>query len=196
MADGGRNAKRSRLIDEIDDERDPLDTLASSRPGTELRPLHSVRFDTGHIEPMAPLRPVSQTQSAFPQPKSSLRAEHQPHYPQPQNFSVSTNSSMSNLLHPQNGFHPYNPVYDDQRFPDQMSVDTTPQRPSGFDPILLNPMPQPYIVPPFAPRPTNGDPFPFPNGWIPQILSTRRPIPSTTAANLGLNLSRSCSMRR
>ena len=162
MADGGRNAKRSRLIDKIDDERDPLDTLASSRPGTESRPSHSVRFDTGHIEPMAPLRPVSQTHQHFLSPNHHFEQNHQPHYPQPQNFPVPMNNSMSNLLHPQNGFHPYNPVYDDQRFPDQMAVDTTPQRPSGFDPILLNPMPQPYIVPPFAPRPTNGDPFHFP----------------------------------
>lgn len=157
LADGGRNTKRSKLVDEVDDDRDPLDTLASSRPGTEPRVSHSVRFDTGHIEPMAPLRPVVDVQQHFLSPNHHFEQNHQPHYQQPQNIPV----PMNNLLHPQNGYHSYNP-YDEQRFPDQMAVDTTPQRSSGFDPILLNPMPPPYLVPPFAPRPTNGDPFNFP----------------------------------
>jgi hypothetical protein len=54
IVNGGRDAERSRLVDEYDDDRDPLDTLGLSRPGTATRPA-IVRFAPQQIEPIAPL---------------------------------------------------------------------------------------------------------------------------------------------
>ncbi|KDR71037.1 hypothetical protein GALMADRAFT_75355 [Galerina marginata CBS 339.88] len=140
-ADGGRDAKRSRIIDDQDDDRDPLDTLGSSRPGTQERP-HVVRFAAPHIEPMAPLIEVP----------GLGQYSHPPHHqlPMPPHPSLHQNHMYSQ--YPQ--FH------------DQMNVDS-PSRRGGFDPALLNPMsPQPppqdmFNVQPFAPRP-NGSPYNFP----------------------------------
>ena len=47
------------LVEEYDDDRDPLDTLGSSRPGTATR-LPVIRFAPQQIEPMAPLMEVQE----------------------------------------------------------------------------------------------------------------------------------------
>lgn len=104
--EGGRDAKRSRFIDERDDDCDPLDTL-NQTPGSEVRS-HIVRFATQPIEPMAPLVSI---------------AEY--------------NQQSANQLPPQS---PRNLVDHVHTVVDEMAVDSSPQRPCGFDPSLLNPI--------------------------------------------------------
>lgn len=108
--DGGRDAKRSRIVD---DERDPLDTLQT--PGS-VNQSHTVRFATQPIEPMAPLIEVSESQdpTSLPFPTHPSLFQNHPNQPQP--------------------------------YSDHMVVDTSPQRVSGFDPTLLNPVePNPWL---------------------------------------------------
>jgi len=139
--DGGRDAKRSRIIDEHDDDRDPLDTLGQT-PGSGIRS-HVVRFAPQPIEPMAPLIEVSE-----------VNYQHQ-HQHQPNQLPLPSHPSL--FPNQQNQPIPYI---------DQMIVDTSPRRAPGFDPALLNPM-QPAENPfqqtsPFPPRP-NDNPFNFPS---------------------------------
>jgi hypothetical protein len=154
-ADGGRDAKRSKIIDD-DDDRDPLDTLASSRPGTEGR-THVVRFAPTMVEPMAPLIEVQEMQ----QPPHSFNNHfnhNQNHLPQLNQLAMPPHPSLQ-----QNGHFPHN--YIDQRFLDQMVVDESPRRTTGFDPALLNPVPPAqnlFPVSPFGQRPINGSPYTFP----------------------------------
>ena len=135
--DGGRDAKRTRIIDEHDDDRDPLDTLGGT-PGSGVRS-HVVRFAPIVLEPMAPLIEVSEVQyqhqsNQFPAPSHPSLYQGQP------NFA--------------NGHS------------DQMVVDPSPRRALGFDPALLNPM-QPadnhfQQGSPFPSRPNN-EPYNFPS---------------------------------
>jgi hypothetical protein len=138
---GGRDAKRSRLVDEYDDERDPLDTLGSSRPGTETRP-HAVRFALPRIERMAPLIEAPEQRHPY---------QHD-HLPAP----VPTQPTLqeSPYQHPDLYQQPQG-----QPFPDQMIVDHPPRRMAGFDPTLLNPLPSPNFQ--GAPFPSQPNPSPF-----------------------------------
>ncbi|KIM42662.1 hypothetical protein M413DRAFT_70190 [Hebeloma cylindrosporum] len=161
---GGRDAKRSRLVDEYDDDRDPLDTLASSRPGTATR--HPVvRFATQIIEPMAPLMEVPQHQ------QQQHPYQHQPDHLPPHPFSHQS---------------PYQPPHyyqqpQGQHFSDQMVVDEyPPRRVAGFNPALLNPiLPSPnFPGAPFAPPPQpNNGPFHFPTSSDPSDPFHSQPHP-------------------
>lgn len=136
--DGGRDAKRTRIIDEHDDDRDPLDTLGGT-PGSAGVRSHVVRFAPIIVEPMAPLIEVSEVQyqqqaNQFPAPS------HPSLYPSQLNFA--------------------------NTHPDQMVVDPSPRRALGFDPALLNPV-QPaedhfQQGSPFSSRPNN-EPYNFPS---------------------------------
>ncbi|KAF8972102.1 hypothetical protein BDZ97DRAFT_1752715 [Flammula alnicola] len=144
--DEGRDAKRSKIVDEYDDDRDPLDTLGS-RPGTEGRS-HVVRFAPPVIEPMAPLVEVPEVQELNHEYNHNLLPNH---LPLPPYQSLQQNHHNHN--------NPFG-----RHYPDQMLVDEAPRRTAGFDPALLNPMvPQEnsYPVPPFAPTP-NQNPYNFP----------------------------------
>jgi len=139
---GGRDAKRSKLVDEYDDERDPLDTLGSSRPGPETRP-HGVRFALPRVERMAPL----------------IEAQDHRHPYQPDHLPGPAHSPLqeSPYQHPDFYQQPQG-----QPSPDQMVVDQPPRRMAGFDPALLNPLPSPNFqgTAPFPSRP-NTNPFNF-----------------------------------
>ncbi|KAF8164708.1 hypothetical protein B0H34DRAFT_779832 [Crassisporium funariophilum] len=121
MGDGGRDAKRTRIIE--DDERDPLDTIGLT-PSSDVRSHHVVRFAPQAIVPMR-----------------SLIEEPEP-------VMASHNMTLP-------------PIY----YPDQMVVDgPQPQRQSGFDPTLLNPMQpaeNPFQPSPFTSRPSSSQ-FNFP----------------------------------
>lgn len=108
--DDGRDVKRSRILDEQDDDRDPLDTLDQT-PGSEAR-MHVVRFVTAPIEPMAPLITIDEHR----------HPQHETHRPL---FSRHPSPLQNELNSPR-------PV-------DSMPVDS-PLRPPGFNPALLNPM--------------------------------------------------------
>ena len=92
---GGRDAKRSRLVNEYDDDRDPLDTFGSSRSGTATRP-PVVRFAPQQIELTAPLMEVQEQHYLYqpdhaPYPSTQRSPCQPPHYhqqpqPQPQFF--------------------------------------------------------------------------------------------------------------
>jgi hypothetical protein len=138
---GGRDAKRSRLVDEFDDDRDPLDTLGSSRPGTATR-LPVVRFAPPQIEPMAPLMEVQE--------------QHHPYQP---NHLSPQPSLQQSPYEP----HHYNQQPQAQSFPDQMVVDYPPRRMAGFNPALLNPiLPSPNFQGQSFPAQPNAAPFNFP----------------------------------
>jgi len=179
--EGGRDAKRTRIIDD-DDDRDPLDTIGVT-PGRS----HVVRFATGAIEPMAPLTALSPSPSRpanyYSTPSIPLNYNNTPapstpynNIPAPANYnnvpgpssapSVSYGSMpapsapYNNIPAPPANYHNNPPAF----HPDQMVVDQSPSRPSGFDPSLLNPMPStqaPFHPPPFIPRP-NDSTFNFP----------------------------------
>ncbi|KAH9483269.1 putative AAA domain-containing protein C31G5.19 [Psilocybe cubensis] len=131
---GERDAKRSRIIDDQDDDRDPLDTLGSSRPGSELRP-HQVRFaQTEPIEPMRPLLPESNGYNF--NSYQQLPMNSHPSLP-PLNHV----NHVNHIQYPQ----PYSPQYPQHHQVDMnmnMNIDMTPRRQGGFDPSLLNPAPQ------------------------------------------------------
>ena len=120
-----RDAKRSRIIDEGDDDCDPLDTL-NQTPGSEFRS-HIVRFATHPIEPMAPLITIAEHDE-----QQSNQLSLPPGSPSSQN--------EVNYVH---------------AIVEEMTVDPSPQRHSGFDPSLLNPI-HPTEVPSFLlPRPSD-----------------------------------------
>ncbi|KAJ3509073.1 hypothetical protein NLJ89_g5414 [Agrocybe chaxingu] len=134
--DGGRDAKRSRVIDEHDDDRDPLDTLGRT-PVSEGR--HIVRFAPQTVEPLPPLMEVPEIQ--YPMQQHQHPIPIHPSLQGPQHF------------------------FPQPHFDQRMVVDESPRRGPGFDPSLLNPMQpsenqfhQPSV---FAPRPNDG-PFNFP----------------------------------
>ncbi|KAF9477179.1 AAA-domain-containing protein [Pholiota conissans] len=165
--DGERDAKRTRIIDD-EDERDPLDTLGSSRPGTEQR-MNVVRFaPQGIIEPMAPLIEVPEMQQ---HPQDYNPQNYNPHFnPHFNNNNHIQNPYMSPHQlpmqpHPslpqQNGHYPFN----QPQFLDHISPGQAPRRAPGFDPTLLNPVsPTEDMYPPapYAPKPVNGTPYNFP----------------------------------
>ena len=163
---GGRDAKRSRLVDEYYDDRDPLDTLGSSRPGTATRP-PVVRFAPQQIEPMAPLMEVQEQNHPYQPDHTSYpsmqQSPYQPHHyhqqPQPQ---------------PQ-----------PQPFPDQMVVDYPPRRMAGFNPALLNPiLPSPnFQEQSFLPQRNTG-PFNFPMAPDPSDPFHSQPHPQYHAQQI------------
>ena len=184
----GRDAKRSRIIDD-DDDRDPLDTIGATPCSAVAVCSHVVRFATDTIEPMAPLTALSPapTRSAdYPTPVPTSyknapgpsTAYNNAQAPVPVNHSLPSfynnasapsvsyggmpapPASYNNIPAPPANYHNNLPAF----HPDQMAVDDPSSRPSGFDPFLLNPkLPaQPSSHPsPFAPRP-NDSLFNFP----------------------------------
>lgn len=141
---GERDAKRTRILDDHEDDRDPLDTLGSSRPGSELRP--PVRFALDQNEPIEPMRPLIEVPEAngYPQYHSHQQLPMPPH--------PSLYPNYSNMPYP-------------HQIAQQMVVDESPRRSGGFDPSLLNPAPMPqnmFGVPsPFAQRPNEMFNFPI-----------------------------------
>ena len=125
----GRDAKRTRIVEEQDDDRDPLDTLGSSRPGSEVRS-HVVRFAHQPIEPMAPLVHPS-AMGQYPQ---------QPYPPFPQELPMSPHPSL-HLNHIQPNHVNYHHMQPQAHFPNHMMVDESPSRPNGNINLLLNPTP-------------------------------------------------------
>ena len=126
--DGTRDVKRSRILDEQDDDRDPLDTLDQT-PGSEAR-THVVRFLTAPIEPMAPLITIDE----HPHPQHDTHRPSFPRHPSP------LQNELNNPQHVES-----------------MPVDSMPLRPFGFNPALLNPMspsenPFQATTPPFSQR--------------------------------------------
>ena len=161
----GRDAKRTRIIVDKDD-RDPLDIIGAT-PSSIVRS-HVVRFATDTIEPMAPL-----TSANYPTPvnykNSPAPAYDNTQAPAPGDVSglpmfysnVSGPSvSYGGMPAPPTDYHNNLPAFHS----DQMAVDDTSSRASGFDPSLLNPMPPtqaPFHPSPFTSRP-NDSSFNFP----------------------------------
>ena len=195
--EAGRDAKRTRIIDDEDD-RDPLDTIGVT-PGSAVRS-HVVRFATGVIEPMAPLTalsptparsanhhgtcthsiPVDYRNSVVPSGAyNNISAQVPANY---NNIPSASYRGMPAQPGPSSANHRKNPSAFD---PDQMSVDESSSRPSGFDPSLLNPMPstQPQFHPsPFSSRPSDSA-FNFP------VMSIDPADPFTTHAAQGQRMS-------
>lgn len=158
LNNGERDAKRSRLVD-MDDDRDPLDTLASSRPNSEGR-LHNVRFAPTYAQSLGPLF----EQPMFQQPDHIFNHNqfNQNQSPLPHFYPHQLPASIHPSLQRPNGYHPYNQMPHDQpTFPEQ--VNNPPRSNGGFNPALLNPVVpgQDFHASPFAPRPNNNGPFNF-----------------------------------
>jgi ATPase family AAA domain-containing protein 2 len=169
----GRDAKRTRIIDD-DDDHDPLDILGAI-PSSAVRS-HVVRFATNNIEPMAPLTalPPRHTQSPMPVNRNNTPAPsaayNNTQARAPANFGntpglfygndSAPSGSYGSIPAPPANYHNDLPGF----HPDQMAVDDSSSRPSGFDPSLLNPMPPaqaPFHPSPFTSRP-NDSSFNFP----------------------------------
>ncbi|KAF9568757.1 AAA-domain-containing protein [Agrocybe pediades] len=163
----GRDSKRTRIIEELDDDRDPLDTLASSRPGSEGR-THIVRFAPSiQVDPMAPLVGPAGPSHLPQQPQYFSNSPQPPMFPEYNNQYNQYLSSIPHLNVQQNHFHPTSqssPFVSQTPPQDQMIVDQVP-RSSGFDPSLLNPilpdMRNGYHASPTA-HGVNGTPYNFP----------------------------------
>ena len=187
----GRDAKRSKMVDD-DDDHDPLDTIGATPCSAVCSHVvrSHVRFATDAIEPMAPLTalPRTPTQSAnysvpanykgTPGPstvynnQASVPANHNSVPGLSDFYNNASASSVSYDGMPASSA-PYNNIpaphtnYHNNLpsfHPDQMAVDVPSSRPSGFDPSLLNPqLPDqaPFHPSPFAPRP-NDSSFNFP----------------------------------
>ena len=178
----GRDAKRTRIIDD-DDDCDPLDTIGVT-PSSIVRS-HVVRFATEGIEPMAPLTAVSPTPTRsanYPLDYNHSRGPSTPYNnvagPPPANYNDFQGVSVS-YTQTSYGDIPPPPAASYNNLPapvvnhrsdlptfhsDQMVVDETPSRPSGFDPSLLNPLPStqtPFHTPPYVSR-SNDSEFNFP----------------------------------
>ena len=184
----GRDAKRSKIIDD-DDDRDPLDTIGAtpcSAVCTHVVRSH-VRFATDTIEPMAPLTALSRTptqsvpvnykntpgpSTAYNNTQAPVSANHNSipglsdfynnvSAPSVYDGMPAPSASYNNIPAPPANYHNNLPAF----HPDQMAVDVPPSRPSGFDPSLLNPQPPdpvPFHPSPFAPRPNDSSSFNFP----------------------------------
>jgi len=157
----GRDSKRTRIIEERDDDRDPLDTLGSSRPGTEGRS-HVVRFATSiPVEPMAPLMEIPGPSHVSQLPQGQFNSSHPPMMPEYHNHD---SSNMGHLAGVQNSFYPSSQSSLIPNPHNHMVVDESPRPMGGFDPSLLNPAPMgqsPFHASPFVPR-VNGTPYNFP----------------------------------
>lgn len=191
----GRDAKRTRIIDE-DNDRDPLDTIGAT-PGSAVRS-HVVRFATTAIEPMGPLTalpfnyhntsmppnyqnappPITCNNTLPPAPANYNNVFYNNTSDQPSVFyggmPVPPPASFNNIPASSVNYHKDLPSF----HPDQMAVDGSSSRPAGFDPSLLNPMPSaqaPFHPSPFASR-SNDPRFDFP------MMSTDPTDPFTTHA--------------
>ncbi|KAF8882024.1 hypothetical protein CPB84DRAFT_1686882 [Gymnopilus junonius] len=136
----GRDAKRTRIIEDREDDRDPLDTLGSnlgsSRPGSEVRS-HVVRFAPQYIEPMAPLFEVPQM-GQYPQ---------QPHPPHPNQLPISPHPSLHQNHIQLNHVNHHNHMPSHAQFPDHMMLDGPSLSSTPTDRTLLNPVLQHHQQP-------------------------------------------------
>jgi len=115
--DSSRDAKRIRIVEERDDDHDPLDTLGQT-PNSEVRS-HVVRFVTGPHESPLVMEPQHQIQFTFPPEMDSNPLHLQP-FPNHQDFLP------NHLPHPS--------------FINSTAEMPLRPRSSGFNPALLNPM--------------------------------------------------------
>lgn len=149
--DGGRDAKRTRIIvEEGEDDRDPLDTLGQT-PGSEVRS-HVVRFTKGPFESPLVVEPQHQIQvHGSPFPHSNHPPPLFPNHP-PTSF-VTSDGELS-FPSRSSGFNPalLNPMQPSEQ-PFLMPTPYSPQLPEGpflsvdpLDPFVSQPHPQhPYL---------------------------------------------------
>ena len=149
----GRDAKRTRILEERDDGRDPLDTLGRT-PNSEVRS-HVVRFVTGPLDSPLGAEPPQQTHLS-PQ----MHSNHLRPFPN-LTFHSLQSSPVPDLqlgLRPSAGFNPalLNPVQPSERQPFASPIPLSPNPgPSRSpvpvdpaDPFISQPHPQyPYLSP-------------------------------------------------
>ena len=147
----GRDAKRTRILEERDDGRDPLDTLGRT-PNSEVRS-HVVRFVTG---PLGSPLVAEPPQIHLSPPPSQINSNYLPPLPTPNFHSLLPSPTPELQLLPRpSGFNPalLNPVQPSERQPFASPIPNpgpsrSPIHVDPADPFISQPHPHyPYFTP-------------------------------------------------